>query len=223
MQVHDVGDPEAPAILLLHGAGRDHTMWQPQFPSLSTGHRLLAPDLPGTADGGGHFTLAAASTAIVRSLDERGLARVHVCGLSLGAMVGLHLAATHPGRVASLLLSGVQLRPPRWLTAVQEGVMRVVPWRQLGADSPADKARVIALIHMLRRVDLRPFTDQVRAPTLVVCGARDRLNLRAARQAAHGIPGAALQIVPGAGHVWNEQLPDEFTALISGFVARQSS
>lgn len=218
MRMHEFGDNARAPILLMHGAGADHQMWQPQLDTLAAAHQLLVPDLPGTECSPEPFVLDQVTKDLVEHIQSRGIGRVHVCGLSLGALVGLHLAATRPSVVASLVLSGVQLRPPPALMAVQRALMRATPWKLLGATDVGEKRRVMRVIDAVRSIDLRDECAHVHARTLVMCGAKDRLNLRAARQAAAAIPDATLKIVPGAGHQWNEQLPEVFNEALATFL-----
>jgi 3-oxoadipate enol-lactonase len=219
LSMREFGRVCGPALLLLHGAGKDHATWQSQIDHLSDRYRILAPDLPGCGESPGPFDLGQAATAVAGHLeDASAVDRVHVCGLSLGAMVGLQMAATRPELVASLVLSGVQLRPPALLMAAQLTIMQILPRKLLGAEDPAGKRRVMDLIRAVRHVDLRDRCASVQAPTLVLCGARDRANLGAARRAASLIPHATLEIIPRAGHQWNIQFPVQFSARVSSFV-----
>jgi len=45
--LQDQGDPAAPAMLLLHGAGGASHSWRDLAPLLAESHRVIAPDLPG--------------------------------------------------------------------------------------------------------------------------------------------------------------------------------
>ena len=57
---------------------------------------------------------------------------------------------------------------------------------------------------------------EVRAPTLVLVGEHDERDAAVVRRARspRGIPGAMLQIIPGAGHVSNLEAPDAVNALL---------
>ncbi len=63
-------------------------------------------------------------------------------------------------------------------------------------------------------VDFRSSLPDVRVPTTVACGANDRPNLRASKEMAAKIPGARLEIISEAGHVWNLEKPEQFNLLI---------
>ncbi len=55
-------------------------------------------------------------------------------------------------------------------------------------------------------------------PTLVLCGERDRINLKLSRRLAEGLPDARFEVVPGAGHVANLDNPEAFNTLLREFL-----
>ncbi|HEY2793648.1 MAG TPA: alpha/beta fold hydrolase [Micromonosporaceae bacterium] len=202
---------DTPTLVLLHGAGSTHDAWAPQIGPLSDHFDVIAPDLPGYGSSPGPFTLDRA----VDSLAELVRGRVHLCGLSAGAVVALRFAAVHPDAVESLILSGVQVRPPRLAMAAQNLVMTLLPASRLSTpDGGVTKAGMLTALRELGKVDLYPDLPKVKARTLVVCGSRDRVNLPAARKAASGIAGAELRVIPGAGHLWNGEQPDLFNRMV---------
>lgn len=205
-----------PLVVLLHGLGSGRRSWDPVAAALGADAEVLAPDLPGYGGAPGPFGLDAAVGRVSGQLAGR---RAHICGLSAGAVVALRLAARHPELVQSLILTAVQVRPPRVLTALQTAMLRLIPARNYRSqeDPEVSKAAVLGALRELSGLDLRPDLGLVRARTLVVCGAKDRANLPASRQAAAGIDGAGLRLIPGAGHTWNETHPVEFAQLIRTF------
>src|SRR5688572_7611665 len=81
------------AIILLHGAGVSAAWWHPQVTALQGEYRVLAPDLPGhgaLADQA--FTLDAAMQRIVDVMDEAGVARALLGGISLGGYLAMRFA-----------------------------------------------------------------------------------------------------------------------------------
>lgn len=102
----------APAdVVLLHGVGLDHTMWERVAPELrSDGHRVHAPDLlgHGAAPDAPEGTTLADLAAPVAALVAGPARPVQLVGFSLGALVATRVALDHPDRVAGLtLVSGV--------------------------------------------------------------------------------------------------------------------
>ena len=85
------------------------------------------------------------------------------------------------------------------------------------------KPTFVGALRELADVDLRPRLGQVAVPTLVICGADDRPNIPLSRDLAAGIPGAELQIVPGANHIWNLQQPEAFNQIVAAFIDRTAS
>jgi pimeloyl-ACP methyl ester carboxylesterase len=93
--------------------------------SALAGVDLLVPDLPGhgeseAAGRGQALSVANQTRWLLELLDTLGLDHApHVCGSSMGGAVALHLAATQPARVASLMLVSPAgaARLPSWLDA----------------------------------------------------------------------------------------------------------
>ncbi|WP_139820862.1 alpha/beta fold hydrolase [Krasilnikoviella flava] len=211
---------DARTVMFLHGLGASPSSWDAQLTALPPGYTGFAPPVPGiTGAARTPFTVQGAARSLVDDLDARNLDRVHLCGLSLGAMTATQLALDHPDRVASLVLSGTQVRPNPVLMAVQRGVIRLLPER-VAAGMGLTKADWLAVLRSISRVDTVPRLREIHVPTLVLCGSRDVANLPAARRLAHEVPGARLQVVPGAGHPWNEQHPESFSATLSEFYGR---
>ena len=111
-----------PSLVLLHGVGLDHTMWEPVVAllerELGGGLEIVTPDLPGhgrrprVAAGVGLADLAAGLTDEIPP-DS------HVVGFSLGALIAQHLAVHRPDLVATLTsVSSVCRRTPAERDAV---------------------------------------------------------------------------------------------------------
>ncbi len=109
------------AVLFVHGAGMDHTVWtMPARYFARQGCHVLAPDLPGHGRSAGKplATVEAMAGWLVALLDACGAARVRVVGHSMGSLVALVLAARYPERVAGVVMLGASLPMP-----VAEGLL----------------------------------------------------------------------------------------------------
>lgn len=97
------------AILFLHFGGANLMMWQPVVPYFRDHYRLILVDLRGHGKSdkpksGYHMDdMARDVIGIMQKLD---LERVHIIGSSLGAEVGLSIAANYPENVLSLVCDG---------------------------------------------------------------------------------------------------------------------
>jgi pimeloyl-ACP methyl ester carboxylesterase len=104
-----------PDIVLLHGAGMDHTVWTPQSRHLAhRGRNVVALDLPGHGRSGGAplDSIEALAAWVPRVLDAIGSERAVLAGHSMGALVALAAAASCPARVGGLILLGAALAMP---------------------------------------------------------------------------------------------------------------
>lgn len=108
------GNRSGPTVLLLHGLGMQSAIWAPQVEGLAQDYDVVTPDMLGH----GKSTLPPADPLLsdyaeqVRSLmDALGIARAHVAGHSMGALISLELALAYPQRVISLApLTGIYCR-----------------------------------------------------------------------------------------------------------------
>jgi len=101
--------PALPAVVFLHGAANDHSVWALQSRYLAFhGRAVLAVDLPGHGRSAGAplTSVEALADWTVALLDAAGVARAALVGHSLGALVALHAAARHPARVRGIALLG---------------------------------------------------------------------------------------------------------------------
>src|SRR5437868_10798349 len=102
-------DPSPPTIVLLHGAGFDHTIWALHSRWFAHhGFGVLAPDLPGhgRSSGAPLPTIADMADWTAALLDAAGAAKARLVGHSMGSLIALEAAARHPAKVSALSLIG---------------------------------------------------------------------------------------------------------------------
>jgi pimeloyl-ACP methyl ester carboxylesterase len=98
-------DSSQPTIVLLHGAGLDHTTWALHSRWFAHhGYGVLAPDLPGHGRSAGAPLPAIADMAdwTAGLLDAAGAAKARLVGHSMGSLIALETAARHPAKVSAL-------------------------------------------------------------------------------------------------------------------------
>lgn len=108
LQVQDSEGSE-PAIVFLHFSGANLMMWSPALPYFESHNRLVLLDLRGHGrsdkpPSGYHMDDMA--NDVVGVMQALGIEHFSVVGSSLGAEVGLSLAAHYPGRVSALVCDG---------------------------------------------------------------------------------------------------------------------
>lgn len=113
-------------VVLGHSFLCSGEMWRHQVPALSPGFRVINIDLRGHGRSGRlttPFTLYDAVGDVLAVLDHLGITRAAWCGLSIGGMVALRAALTHPGRVAALLLLDTDAGPETALHKIKYTAM----------------------------------------------------------------------------------------------------
>jgi len=100
-----VGD--GPTALFMHGIGGNRTNWRETLEALAPDFHAVAWDARGygrSDDYDGPLEFGDFSRDLERLMDHLGVARAHVCGLSMGGRIALDFYARSPGRVATLVL-----------------------------------------------------------------------------------------------------------------------
>ena len=238
------GPPGAPVLVLSHALGLSLAMWDPQLPSLSEQHRVLRYDHRGHGGSpvpAGSYTIEELGRDLLHLLDRLGLERVSFCGLSLGGMVGIWVAANAPDRIDRLVLCCTAARMPRpddfaarartvredGMDAIADGLIGRWFTPAFPARHPEIIARIRAILlatpregyagacEALAHMDLRDDLPRIAAPTLVI-GAEQVQSTppEKSREIAQRIPGAELVLVPNAAHLANLEQPDAVTERI---------
>jgi pimeloyl-ACP methyl ester carboxylesterase len=125
-------DNTRPVVVMLHGAGMDHTVWASQARWYAHhGHAVLALDLPGhgSSAGPGLGSIEAMAFWVWRVLDNLGVDGASLIGHSMGSLVALEAAALYPARTHVLVLAGTVPRMtvhPDMLTSARSGEHGVI-------------------------------------------------------------------------------------------------
>lgn len=130
-------DASRPAVVFVHGAGMDHTVWALQTRWFAWhGHAVLAVDLPGhgQSEGPPLDTIPAMGDWLLELVAAAGCSRTALAGHSMGAMAAL-AAARHGTGITALALAGIGARMPvhpELLAAARDGDPRawdlIVAW-----------------------------------------------------------------------------------------------
>jgi 2-succinyl-6-hydroxy-2,4-cyclohexadiene-1-carboxylate synthase len=97
-------------VTLLHGFTQSARSWQEVISNMPAGYQWVLPDLRGHGDTrvrpGAAHTMEACTTDLEMLWDHLGIQRTHLVGYSMGGRLALHVAATRPQRILSLLTIG---------------------------------------------------------------------------------------------------------------------
>ena len=198
--------------LFLHGLGQDALSWEPV-----RAHMVIDMDCPALffLPGSGlltYETLYHAFAQYCADIKEP----LHLCGLSLGAVMALHYGIEHPEKVESLALIAGQDKMPTGLLTFQNAIFHLMPEKAF-VQTGLSKQEVIRLTHSMKALDFSRSLGEIRCPVLLICGEKDRANRDAAERMAVRIPGARLQIIAGARHEVNQDAPEALAQCLTSF------
>ena len=195
---HGAGDP----LLLITGWTISAAVFEPLLDLYAKHFECIVYDHRGSArsEGSSPATMGALADDAARLLTALRIPRALVNGLSMGGMVAQEVALRHAGRERGEALIGYFKR--------HRSSVKTIAAQTLAS----------------ARFDSTLRLDRIRAPTLVMHGERDRLvPLAASRLLAARIPDAELAVVPGTGHAFGLEAPQESLDLLLGWVERRLS
>jgi pimeloyl-ACP methyl ester carboxylesterase len=170
-------------------------------------------------------------------LDQLNVQKAHLCGICVGGAIGLLFAARNPARAGNIVVAGTccygeeettsrvlrlypppENLPPEWLHELAD---------HHGETHGQDLYRVFYQAireengYPFKGYDLRPSLPSVKSPVLVIYGDRDNLfNLEQALTMYRCLDKSELYVIPGCGHLPNEERSQQFNAEVLDFMRR---
>lgn len=208
-------------LVLMHAFPLHRGMFQPQLAQLSQLARVLTFDVPGMGESSDQsVSMDSIADLAVRLLDEQGIDKAVVGGVSMGGYAAFAFARRHPGRLLGLILANTkpdadtaeaktgrkQMAEVAIELGASEIAARMLP-KLLGPTSLSERPHTVDLIRSMivsanprsiasllealaNRADSTDLLGEIRVPTLVVAGAEDA-------------------IIPAAGaEQWSKQIRD---------------
>lgn len=102
----DVGDPAAPAVIVLHGIMGHAREWDTLVTALVASHRVIVVDQRGhgLTDWADEYTAAAMADDLIAVIERLNLSRPAVIGHSMGGIAAMVAAARRPELIARLVV-----------------------------------------------------------------------------------------------------------------------
>jgi len=241
-----------PPLVLLHAFPLDSRLFDPIRPALADGIRLITPDLRGFGTGPalGDSTpdLALLADDLIGQLDEAGIDRAIIGGVSMGGYISLAVLRRYPDRVAGLVLADTRsgaddaaalerrnsaaARADRGEIAagadaiaplIAEGTAPAIrEWLAGIADEVPAGSIAWAQRAMAARPDSTGILTRTGVPVLVVVGELDAITPPAvAREMAATAPEAELVELPGVGHLTPAEDATGFGDALTGWLHRR--
>ena len=226
-----------PALVAIPGLPGPWRFVAPAVYALSATFHVLAISL------GPECTIDSDVARILADLDARQIDRAVVCGISLGGLVAVRFAATHPDRTSALVLvsapgPGMRLLPhhrlytqwpilfgPLFLIETPFLLWRELRWPQIKAmlTTPFSFSQMARRARLIESTDIEADCRRVTAPTLVVTGEA-RLDhvvpVESTMKYLRVIPGARHVPIAGTGHLGSVTRARTFAEVVAAFVGR---
>jgi 3-oxoadipate enol-lactonase len=245
-----IGPDSAPVVVLSCSLGTDRSMWDFQAPALARHHRVLRYDLRGHGASPvppGPYAISDLGTDLLALMDRLEIERATLCGVSIGAMTSIWVAAHAPERVARLILCCTSSRfgsqaadvyRARAKIVLEQGVQAVAdgalerwftaPFRSTNPELMAQIRRGLTktssegyagCCEALAALDLGSELGSIAAPTLVIAAAEDPATPpEHGRVIAEGIRGARFELIAEAAHLASIERAEQVTPLMLGFI-----
>lgn len=181
-----------PALILLHGNGEDHRIFDAITEKLQARFTIYAVDSRnhGQSEKTGIYSYERMAEDIHACIRELDLGAVYIAGFSDGAIVALLLAMRHPESVRKMALLGVNLSPSDFTDHCYEYAKTT--YEQTG--DPLFKM-------MLEQPDIKlADVKNVATPTLLVAAEKDLYKPELYPAMLKAMPNAELKIMHGHKH-----------------------
>ena len=241
------GREDAPWLILSNSLGTNLDMWLPQIPALLERYRVLRYDTRGHGQSSvtpGPYSIEQLAGDVIALMNHLNIDRAHFCGLSMGGMIGMWLAANKPDRIDRLVLSNTSARmgaPEAYDARIEkvkkEGMKPIVPAvldRWFTRDFQRYAAVQVKLVGdmllqmspegyaagcaAVRDMDLQSEVARISAPTLVIAGKHDLATPPVdGREIADQVPGARY-VELNAAHLSNWEVAQSFTTQVIDFL-----
>lgn len=232
------GPAGAPVLVLGNSLGTNAAVWDRQVTEFRQHFRLVRYDLPGHGGSpapAAPYTIAGLGAGVLALLDSLGVWRFAYCGISLGGMIGMWLAAAAPDRISALgLVCTSAYLPPadgwrgrasqvrdtgmasvsatvvgRWFTPSFAATAPQVVSEFTAELERTDPAGYAGCCEAIADMDLRGDLPAITAPTLVIAGADDP-----ATPPEHGaaiaslVMAGRLDVIPATAHLATVEAAD---------------
>jgi 3-oxoadipate enol-lactonase len=247
------GPPEAPAVVFANSLGTDLRIWESVLDHLGGGIQSLCYDKRGHGLSDAPpppYTLDDHIDDLAGLLAHEGLHNAVICGVSVGGMIALGLAARKPEDIRALILCDTAHKIgsdalwnerialiqkhgmesiadailERWFSAAfrRTNPAAMAGWRNMLVRTPVDG--YVGTCTALRDADLTLAARALELPVRCLAGSEDGATPPDLVQSmSELIPESHFQVVAGAGHLPCIEAPRETGAIIAEVIEEYAS
>lgn len=245
--VRQDGPRDAPVLLLIHGSAASSRSWDALVPLLTRLHRVIRVDLPGHGRSAepvdGDYATPEQGRRIGMALDRLGIEHAIVVGHSSGGYAATSLAEQRPDLVTALALinTGASMdafiapgptafHPAQWPPTDEQIRQFASTAFRAGYKVPQElvdelrgmtyHAVTAAMQASTAYLNQRALPDRLMAlgkPLQVIFGDQDRRWRASSAVDYRVVPGAKVELLPGAGHTPILEDPPRTAVLLLSF------
>ena len=227
-------------LFFIHGSGGDHRIWTEQYTRLNDEFNLAAIDLPGhgLSDGPGEEDVSQYVEWVRKFIDALALEKPVLIGHSLGAAISLVFAIKYGEMLSAIVPVGGGARMPvnemilKGLKTDPDSVIALAAKFSVTKENRERLSRTVIEglsranpdvlygdLLACDRLDIGNEVARIGKPTLVMCGADDKMTPPALSQFLRdNIPGAQLSLIENAGHMAMLENAEAFNGALKSFV-----
>lgn len=245
IEPHVLGSEKEPALLFIHGAGLNASIWDAQANYFRGKHLVYRLELPGhggsESDSSGEGEITAYATWVRQAIEKLFQSGAYaLVGHSMGGAIALELATKPLRGLHSLVLVGTGAKLSvtpivfQMLKENPDAFFETIHRVGFSADTSRNvRDRVIELtkkcvpsmifkdFQACDRFDIRERLKNILLPTLIVCGEEDLLTpVKYSRYLHEMISASSLAIIPGAGHMVMAEQPERLNRAIEAFLSQ---
>ncbi len=240
------GDPNGAPIVFANSLGTTMGLWDPIFPLLPKGLRILRYDMRGhgqTDVPEPPYTMGAMVRDIEQLMDALDVKNAMFVGLSVGGLVAQGLATKRLDLVRAMVLSNTAAKigtheiwnsrfdlireggmeavadatMERWFSKAWHDAPQIAPWRKMLTDTKPDG--YIGCGHAIAGTDFYTTTAALKLPTLAIAGSEDGATPPdLLRETQELIAGSQFHLIRRAGHLPCVELPEEYAQVLTRFL-----
>ena len=190
--------------VFIHGSGHKSSSWNEVVKNMHYNEDILCPDLSSILNGkeASYSNLYSSFIDYCNKIEGE----IDLCGLSLGGILALNYAIEYPGKVKSLVLIGTPYKVPKFMFRIQNIIFRLLP-KSTFKGMVFNKKDTFILGNTMKELDFSNNVQVIICPTLIICGEKDKANMKSAHFLSENIKGSEWKIIQETGHVVNEENP----------------
>jgi 3-oxoadipate enol-lactonase len=240
------GSEGAPWLIFSHSLACTVRMWDPQIAAFKDRYRILAYDMRGhgqSAAPAGPYTLDMLADDVLALMRELKIDRACYVGLSIGGMIGQHLALKEPKRFEKMVLADTGhtqtpetikqweeririaqaqgMKPlvagtmERWFTPAFRDRPQAQRIAELIAATPV--AGYVGCGQAIMKLNTTGRLKDIKLPVLAITGEADAAA-GGTKYIGEHLPGAKFVNIPQAAHIANIEQPEKFNQALREFL-----